>query len=78
LICGHSELVTTVSVMPLLHNLATDFAAHRVGIIWAWPFIANNWTLFSEGVDATVCVNKFALYEAGKMVVYLSDDLNFQ
>src|SRR5579863_7310772 len=64
--------------MPLLQNLATDFAAHRVGIIWTRPFIANDWTLLNEGMDATGCVDKFALYEAGKVVVYISDDLNSQ
>ena len=64
--------------MPLLQNLATDFAAHRVGTIWTRPLIADNWTLFNEGMDATGCVNKFAFYEAGKVVVYIPDYLNFQ
>jgi hypothetical protein len=64
--------------MPLLQNLATDFAAHRVGIIWTRPFIADDWTLFKEGMNPMGCVDKFAFYEAGKVVVYIPDYLNSQ
>jgi hypothetical protein len=64
--------------MPLLQNLATDEAVLRIGIFWCGPLIANDRPFFKQRMVVALRVNKLTLYEAGKMVVYVPNDLNFQ
>jgi hypothetical protein len=63
--------------MRFFQDLATENAIFRIGVFWSGPFIANDRTFFNERMEVTSGIDKFALYEAGEMVIYVPNHLDF-
>ena len=78
LFCGHTDEIATILVIPLFQDLAPDNATLRIRIFWTGPFIADDRALFNKGMEATCRIDKFALYDAWEIVLYIPNDLNSQ
>jgi len=75
--CSHTQQITTIGIMPLFRELATDSAALWIGIFWTGPFIANDRRLLKKCMEATTGIHKFALHDARKAVIHIPNNLNF-